>query len=51
MSKEELREEAIEKGANPQDVDDAIATAEYNNATIDETIAQIKSQTGVDVGR
>ncbi|MCH4822989.1 hypothetical protein ML462_07360 [Gramella lutea] len=49
MNYENLREYAIEKGANPEDVDDAIETARANNATREETINQIRIQTGVDI--
>jgi hypothetical protein len=37
MSTERLREEYIEKGANPDDVDDTISKAEHNNLNEDET--------------
>jgi hypothetical protein len=45
-----LLEEAIAQGANPDDVDVAISTAEHNNASYEETVHQIKIKTGVDVG-
>lgn len=49
MSYEQLREEYIENGANPEDVDDALSVAKFNNATPAETRNELNRRTGLNL--
>lgn len=49
MSHELLREEYIENGANPEDVDDALSVAEFNNLSPAETRIELNRRTGLNL--